>query len=168
MASFSWDQRIQRVETLLHQYAFVQDVLKFTREVLRFQQEVYRWVEQKLGLEVFAFQTSVRRLLSERWGVFGGEESERPLRSDFLDVHLPVFFPLFAEYLDLIRRVGPPTLAAVAYQLQVELTAEEARQVLQAYWRHETLSTGRGETEEEQRVLAFLAKLFLQPYAEFL
>lgn len=172
MASFSWEQRIQRVETLFQRYEFARDVLSFTREVLRFQQEVYRRIEQKLGAEVFAFQTSVRQLLSDRWGIFVWEGNERPLRGDFLDVHLPAFFPLFDAYLDLIRQVGPPTLAAVADQLRTDLTAEEARQVLQAYWRHEALPTELAETEEEstqlQAVLAFLAKPFLQPYAEFL
>jgi len=172
MAAFSWEQRIHRVETLLQQYAFARDVLNFTREVLRFQQEAYRLVEQKLGPNVFTFQTSVRRLLSERWGILVWEEGERPLRSDFLDVHLPAFFPLFPEFLDRVRRVGPAALAAVADQVRTGLTDEEARQVLRAYWRHEALPTGLAETEEEstalRAVLALLAKLFLQPYAEFL
>ncbi len=172
MPAVSWEQKILRAETLLQRYPFAHDVLNFTREVLRFQQEVYRSVEQKLGPEVFAFQTSVRRLLSKRWGILVWEDDERPLRSDFLDVHLPVLFPHFSDFLDRIGQVGPATLAAVAARLRTELTAEAVCRVLQAYWRHEALPTGLAETEEEsaplQAVLAFLAKLFLQPYAEFL
>jgi len=172
MGAFSWTQRIQRAEILLERYEYARDVLNFTREVLQFQKDVYDFVDQRLGPEVFASPTSVRQLLSERWGIFVYDDTERPLRSDFLDTHLPMLFPHFFEFLDRIRRVGPPTLAAVVDQLRNELTAEAVGRVLQAYWRHEALPTELAETEEDasqlQTVLAFLAKLFLQPYAECL
>jgi len=132
-----WPQRINRAEQLAKQYSSVAEILGFYAKIARFQEDFYR------RLETAADRPSKGALAEHS---FGPPESPEILAS-------------FGPFLSVVEKQGPARLAALARNLQ-QSSPESWSELLDASW--STTESSSDEPPEE-----FLARAFLQPYAEF-
>lgn len=141
--------RIQRAELLASRYSFAAEILGFYKHVAVFQQEFY---EQ----------------LPKRWGKRAVAPANGDLRSS---LNVPVLIEPFGDFLGVVERRGPEPLAAQARQLRVQGATRWA-EALEEFWKTGLLESsaeaGRAETSTSSRLQEFLARAFLQPYAEFI
>lgn len=133
-----WQQRIQRAEHLAKQYSFAAEILGFYAKIARFQEDFYG------RLEAAAEGLSK---VSSREQSFGPPESPELLAS-------------FRPFLSLVEKLGPARLAALARDLQ-QSSPESWSELLDTSW--SATESASDEPPEE-----FLARAFLQPYAEFI
>ncbi len=132
-----WQQRIKRAENLARQYPFAAEILGFYATIARFQEEFYG------RLEAAAERPST---------VSSGGQSFSPPES-------PELHASFGPFLSLVEKLGPARLAALARELR-QSSPESWSELLDASWSATEFSSD--EPPEE-----FLARAFLQPYAEF-
>jgi FdhE protein len=132
--------RLDRAEALAARYAFASEILDFYRHVARFQKEFH---DQ----------------LPEIWGKQPVAPANGDLRAQF---NSRVLLEPFAGFLSLIETKAPAPLAAESRQLK---TRGETgwRGVLTKFWK-----AGLREATSEEPLQEFLARAFLQPYAEFI
>ena len=135
-----YDGRIRRAERLATLHPFTQEVLTFYKQVAQFQKSLYA------------------RTLS------GG-------RSPDVDKNLPALgqelrveglLPRFQEFLQLVAKNAPVTLAESARQLSTQ-TSEARTGILRDYW-----ATSGRDDRPNAAFDQFLPRAFLQPYAEHL
>jgi FdhE protein len=134
-----YDARIRRAERLSSEHTFAAEFLDFYKHVA-------------------AFQKTLRANIAAASGVKSGSAPAAELR-DPLD--LTVLLPHFRGFLSLIEQHAPPALGKSAHQMSL-LPSDSWVASLEAYWEH------AGKYDQQVGALAqFLARAFLQPYAEF-
>jgi formate dehydrogenase accessory protein FdhE len=134
-----YDARIRRAERLSAQHSFAAEFLDFYKRIA-------------------AFQKAHRANIAASSGVKSNGPSAAGLR-DPLD--LTVLLPHFRGFLSTIEQHAPPALGKAANQMSL-LPSDSWIGSLQAYWEH------AGKYDQQVGAFAqFLARAFLQPYAEF-
>lgn len=134
-----YDARIGRAERLAAQYLFASEFLDFYKRVA-------------------AFQKSLRGNIASSAGTKSSSVSAAELRAP---LDLTVLLPYFRGYLSSIEQHAPAALAKSAYQMSL-LPSDSWIASLEAYWQH------AGKYDQQIGAFAqFLARAFLQPYAEF-
>ncbi len=134
-----YDARIRRAERLSSEHTFAAEFLDFYKRVA-------------------AFQKTLRANIAASSGAKSRSAPAAELR-DPLD--LSVLLPHFRGFLSTIEQHAPPALAKSAHQMSL-LPSDSWLTSLEAYWEH------AGKYDQQVGALAqFLARAFLQPYAEF-
>ncbi len=140
--------RIARAELLSTRHPYATEVLTFYSRIATFQKELNDSLSKLWGKQTIAPEN----------GILRGE------------INLPILVESFAKFLSLIVAHAPRLLAAEADYLKAEGTNAWAS-TLEAFWK-----TGRAEWNESENsdperapdpLKEFLARAFLQPYAEF-
>jgi FdhE protein len=132
-----WRERIERATTLAQQYPFASEILNFYAQVADFQADLYERVE-KLSSEE-KVKTSV------------SQASGPPELSELMAGFVP--------FLNMVERNGPKNLVAAASELKAE-SRDVHREFLNNFWDSSTSPDAAPSHN-------FLARAFLQPYAEF-
>jgi len=134
-----YDARIRRAERLSAQHMFAAEFLDFYKQIA-------------------AFQKTLRATIAASSRAKSGSAPAAAIR----DPHdLTVLLPHFRGFLSLIEQHGPSALAESAHQMSL-LPSDSWMASLQAYWEH------GGKYDQQVGAFAqFLARAFLQPYAEF-
>jgi FdhE protein len=134
-----YDARIRRAERLSSQHSFAAEFLDFYGHVATFQKKLRANIASSSGMK------SSSALAAELPG---------PL-------DLTVLLPHFRGFLSLIERHAPPALQESAHQMSL-LPPDSWVASLEAYWEH------AGRYDQQVGAFAqFLARAFLEPYAEF-
>jgi formate dehydrogenase accessory protein FdhE len=134
-----YDARIRRAERLSAQHSFAAEFLDFYKHVA-------------------AFQKTLRANIAASGGVKSSSALAARLR-DPLD--FTVLLPPFRGFLSTIEQHAPAALAKAAHQMSL-LPSDSWMASLEAYWEH------AGKYDQQVGAFAqFLARAFLQPYAEF-
>jgi formate dehydrogenase accessory protein FdhE len=134
-----YDARIRRAERLAAQHFFASEFLDFYKQVA-------------------AFQKSLRASIAAP-GAMKTSGTPAPELSAPLD--LTVLLPHFRGFLSTIEQHAPPALAKSARQMSL-LPSDSWIASLEAYWQL------AGKYDQQVGAFAqFLARAFLQPYAEF-
>jgi FdhE protein len=135
-----WDARIRRASQLAAEHPFAAEALKFYERLTRYQKSLHSEIEAACGTP------KVRRM--------GGS-----LRSEF-DVFL--LLPKFGAFLSSIEEVAPAPLAQATKTLRGDGSGRW-QEVLRQFWESDLKLTGDLPSSE-----SLIARLFLQPYAEYL
>lgn len=134
-----YDARIRRAEGLSAQHLFASEFLNFYKHVA-------------------AFQRSLRANVASSDGTHSSSTPPAEIR-DPLD--LTVLLPHFCGFLSSIEQHAPAALRKAARQMSL-LPSDSWIAGLEAYWEH------AGKYDQQIGAFAqFLARAFLQPYAEF-
>jgi FdhE protein len=131
--------RMERAEYLSAHHPFAAKILDFYGHVARFQKDCHE-------------------NLPKLWGKHPVAPANGGLRSE---LNLAVVLKSFGKFLSLIETEAPGPLAAQARQLRMQGETRWA-ELLEEYWKEGLLESSSLEQMEE-----FLARAFLQPYAEF-
>jgi formate dehydrogenase accessory protein FdhE len=144
-----WGPRIERARKLSADYPFAAEILQFYIRILSFQKDQYARIESVCGT------TRKARLGAS-------------LRNE---LDLMLLLPSFPSFLNLLKQNAPAPLAAAARELSIQGTQASA-ELLTSWWSQPLGSAkATGETNagffqnEGQR---FCARVFLEPYAEYL
>jgi formate dehydrogenase accessory protein FdhE len=134
-----YDARIRRADRLSAQHAFAAEFLDFYKRVAMFQEALRANIASSSAPKSKgAFAAGLR---------------------DPLD--FTVLLPHFRGFLSTIEQHAPPALAKAAHQMSL-LPSDSWMASLEAYWEH------AGKYDQQVGAFAqFLARAFLQPYAEF-
>jgi formate dehydrogenase accessory protein FdhE len=134
-----YDARIHRAERLAAQHFFATEFLDFYKHIA-------------------AFQKTLRLNIAATGNLKSSRSSSADLRSP---LDLTVLLPHFRGFLSTIERRAPAALATSAHQMSL-LPSDSWIAGLEAYWQH------GGKYDQQVGAFAqFLARAFLQPYAEF-
>jgi formate dehydrogenase accessory protein FdhE len=134
-----YDARIRRAERLSAQHSFASEFLNFYKHITAFQKSLHVTIASSSG----AKSTNAPAV-----------ELRAPL--DFTSL-----LPHFRGYLSTIEQHAPAALAKAAHQMSL-LPSDSWIASLEAYWQH------AGKYDQQVGAFAqFLARAFLQPYAEF-
>src|SRR5229473_1932879 len=134
-----YDARIRRAGRLSSEHAFAAEFLDFYKHIA-------------------AFQKTLRANIAASSGVKSSSALSAELR-DPLD--LTVLLPHFRGFLSTIEQHAPAALRKAAHQMAL-LPSDSWIESLEAYWEH------AGKYDQQVGAFAqFLARAFLQPYAEF-
>jgi formate dehydrogenase maturation protein FdhE len=140
--------RIARAELLSLRHPFASEVLSFYGSVASFQKELYD------SLPIF-------------WGKQPVAPPKGSLRSE---INLPILVKPFAAFLSIIEAQAPRPLAAQAEYLKDQGTTAWAA-TLETFWKAGLAEWPDGENPDAENapdpLKEFLARAFLQPYAEF-
>jgi FdhE protein len=136
----NYKARIERAELLVQRHPSARQVLEFFVPIAKFQKE---------------FMEQLPKLLGKRAVVpaSGNVRTELPVSA---------LAASFRKFLSLIESDGPAPLSAHAKQFREHGEAEQAK-ALTEFWK-----TGLQEADAADPLTEFLARAFLQPYAEFL
>src|SRR6266446_3292145 len=134
-----YDGRIRRAERLATQHAFAAEFLNFYRRV-----------------------AAVQKTLRASIAASNGAKSRGALSAELRDpLDLTVLLPHFRGFLSTIEQHAPAALRNAAHQMAL-LPSDSWIASLEAYWEH------AGNFDQQVGAFAqFLARAFLQPYAEF-
>jgi len=132
--------RIERAELLAERFSSAKQILVFYGHIARFQKEFYEQLPKVWGKKAVA--------------PVGGN-----LRAE---LNLPILLEPFGKLLSVIEAEGPGPLSAHARQVRSG-GQDKWEGILKDFWK-----TGLLEPTEAERLTEFLARAFLQPYAEFL
>jgi len=134
-----YDARIRRAERLAAQHFFASEFLDFYKHIA-------------------AFQKILRANIASPSGAKSHSASSVELRAP---LDLTVLLPHFRGFLSTIEQHAPPALARSAHQMSL-LPSDSWIASLEAYWQL------AGNYDQQVGAFAqFLARAFLQPYAEF-
>jgi formate dehydrogenase accessory protein FdhE len=134
-----YDARIRRAERLSSQHSFAAEFLDFYKHVAAFQKTLRANIASSSAVK------SSRALAIELRGA----------------LDLTVLLPHFRGFLSLIEQHAPPALRKSAHQMSL-LPLDSWVASLEAYWEH------AGKYDQQVGAFAqFLARAFLEPYAEF-
>ena len=136
---YEYDARMRRAERLSAQHTFAAEFLDFYKHIA-------------------AFQKTLRASIAASSGIRSSGTPAAQLR-DPLD--FKVLLPHFRGFLSTIERHAPATLGNAASEMSL-LPSDSWMASLEAYWEH------AGKYDQQVGAFAqFLARAFLQPYAEF-
>jgi len=139
LVSSEYDARIRRAERLAAQHFFASEFLDFYKHIA-------------------AFQKTLRANIAASSGVKSSSAPPTELRDP---LELAVLLPHFRGYLSIIEKHAPSALAESARQMSL-LPSDSWIASLEAHWEH------AGKYDQQIGAFAqFLARAFLQPYAEF-
>ncbi len=134
-----YDTRIRRAERLAAQYLFASEFLDFYKHIA-------------------AFQKTLRASIAASGATKSSGTPAAELRAP---LDLTVLLPHFRGFLSAIEQHAPPALAKSAHQMSL-LPSDSWIASLEAYWQH------AGKYDQQVGAFAqFLARAFLQPYAEY-
>ena len=134
-----YDARMRRAERLSAEHLFATEFLDFYKHIA-------------------AFQKTLQVNLAGSSTVKSGRASVAGLRDPF---DRTVLLPHFRGFLSLIEQHAPPALGKCAQQMSL-LPSDSWIAHLEAFWEH------AGKYDQQVGALAqFLARAFLEPYAEF-
>jgi formate dehydrogenase accessory protein FdhE len=134
-----YDARIRRAGRLSSEHAFAAEVLDFYKHIA-------------------AFQKTLRANIAASSGVKSASAFAAELRAP---LDLTVLLPHFRGFLSTVEQHAPPALGKAAHQMSL-LPSDSWMASLEAYWEH------AGKYDQQIGAFAqFLARAFLQPYAEF-
>jgi formate dehydrogenase accessory protein FdhE len=134
-----YDARLRRAAHLSTQHAFAAEFLNFYKHV-------------------GAFQKTLRANIAASSGAKSRDALAADLRSP---LDLTVLLPHFRGFLSAIEQNAPPALKKAAHEMAM-LPSDSWIASLEAYWQH------GGKYDQQVGAFAqFLARAFLQPYAEF-
>jgi formate dehydrogenase accessory protein FdhE len=134
-----YDARIRRADRLAAQYLFASEFLDFYKRIA-------------------TFQKTLRANLAASSEAKSSRGHAADLRAP---LDLSVLLPHFRGFLSTIEQHAPPALAKAAQQMSL-LSSDSWIAGLAAYWQH------AGKYDQQVGAFAqFLARAFLQPYAEF-
>jgi formate dehydrogenase accessory protein FdhE len=135
-----YDGRLRRAERLATLHPFTKEVLAFYKQIAEFQKSLYA------------------RIIS------GGKprEVDKNLPALRQELKIEGLLPHFQEFLQLVAKNAPVTLAESAKQLSTQSPAAWAG-ILQDYW-----ATSGRDDRPNAAFDQFLSRAFLQPYAEHL
>ena len=134
-----YDAQMRRAERLSAEHSFATEFLKFYKHIA-------------------SFQKTLRANLAASSAVKSSSASVAGLRDPF---DRTVLLPHFRGFLSLIEQHAPPALRESAHQMSL-LASDSWIAHLEAYWEH------AGKYDQQVGALAqFLARAFLEPYAEF-
>jgi FdhE protein len=136
---FNYRSRIERADLLAQRLSFAQQVLWFYGQVAQFQKEFY---EQ----------------LPKLWGKRPVVPAGGNLRSE---LNLDILLAAFGRFLSVIESYGPGPLSAQSRQVRLQGETAWAN-ALTEFWK-----VGMMEPAVSEPLTEFLARAFLQPYAEF-
>jgi FdhE protein len=139
-AKINYRSRIERAEWLAHRYTFAQEILSFYGHIAQVQKERY----EKLS-RLSRIQTVVPDAANPRFGL-----------------NVTVLLEPFAAFLTVIAAKAPAALAAHAREWSSRNKAEWS-QTLTEFWK-KSMTTASGADPFTE----FLARAFLQPYAEYI
>jgi FdhE protein len=135
-----YNDRVRRAERLATLHPFTQEVLAFYKEIAEFQKSLHA------------------QMLSGR-AARGVDKNLPALRQE---LNIEGLLPHFQEFLRLVAKKAPVTLAESANQLATQ-PSESWAGILQDYW------ATRGRDDRPNAAFdQFLPRAFLQPYAEHL
>ena len=134
-----YDARIRRADRLSSEYSFASEFLNFYKHVA-------------------AFQKTLRPSIASSSGMKASGTPAAEIR-DSLD--LTVLLPHFRGFLSVIEQHAPAALRESARQMSL-LPTDSWIASLEAYWEH-----GGKYDQQIGSFAQFLARAFLQPYAEF-
>jgi formate dehydrogenase maturation protein FdhE len=150
MIPANWDRRIQRATELTSTYPFAAEGLQFYAGAATFQKGLYEKIQKALA------------------------DSPRPSADRSLKDELDLFLllPSFPEFLSLIQRIAPRSLAQSAIGLEQKGTSGWQHAIEDFWYRDPEAFAlqggnqfGNGDRTFSERLLAWI---FLQPYAEYL
>jgi formate dehydrogenase accessory protein FdhE len=135
-----YDGRLRRAERLATLHPFTKEVLAFYKQIAEFQKSLYA------------------RIIS------GGKprEVDKTLPALRQELKIEGLLPHFQEFLQLVAKNAPVTLAESAKQLSTQ-SPEAWAGILQDYW-----ATSGRDDRPNAAFDQFLSRAFLQPYAEHL
>src|SRR5712692_8562794 len=134
-----YDARIRRAGRLSSEHAFAAEFLDFYKHVAAFQRTLHANIAASSGVK-------------SRGALAAG------LRAP---LDLTVLLPHFRGFLSSVEQHAPPALGKAAHQMSL-LPSDSWIASLEAYWQH------AGKYDQQTGAFAqFLARAFLQPYAEF-
>lgn len=139
----NYNSRILRAEALASRYEFAKEVLSFYARIA-------------------AFQKQFSEQLPKLWGRQPVVPTDGNLRPQ---LNLPILVEPFRSFLSLIESRGPGPLAAEARTVAYGSTDRYA-ELLEEFWER-GMQQGP-ESEGADPLGKFLARAFLQPYAEFI
>jgi formate dehydrogenase accessory protein FdhE len=140
MSARQWDARIERAHELEAKYPFAAEGLRFYQRVAASQKSLYDH-------------------LASRFGMARKPREPRALRHEFdLAIVLPHAIPFFAA----LAECAPSSLAQRARELR-DQTENQRRELLTRFWTEESAAPAALLPPD-----ALLARLFLQPCAEYL
>lgn len=142
-----YEARIRRCEFLASKYPFAAEVLTFYRQLAAFQKSLYAKLPRILATRMQAGPLA-------------------PFPSQF---NPEIFLPDFPELLSSLEEAGPVPVKEAAREIAKQNSAEWAR-LLNDFWTFERRASGTepAENAPAERLKHFIARAFLQPYAEFL
>jgi FdhE protein len=135
-----YDGRIRRAERLAALHPFAQEVLTFYKRIAE-------------------FQKSLHTQMSSGRAARGVDKNLPALRQE---LNIEGLLPHFQEFLKLVAKTAPVTLAESANQLSTQ-PSESWASILQDYW-----ATSGRDDRPNATFDQFLPRAFLQPYAEHL
>ena len=134
-----YDARIRRAERLAAQHFFASEFLDFYKHIAAFQKSLRASIAASSGAKL---------------------QSTAPVEMH-APLDLTVLLPHFRGFLSTLEQHAPPALAKSAQQMSL-LPSDSWIASLEAYWQH------AGKYDQQVGAFAqFLARAFLQPYAEF-
>ena len=134
-----YDTRMRRAGRLSSQHSFAAEFLDFYTHIA-------------------AFQKALRANIAASSGLKSRSTPAVDLRDP---IDLTVLLPHFRGFLSTIEQHAPPALGQAAHQMSL-LPSDSWVASLEAYWEH------AGKYDQQVGAFAqFLARAFLQPYAEF-
>jgi len=153
MNSGKWERRIHRATELTALYPFAAEGLGFYTRVATFQRSMYADFQQSALEEP---KVSSLGCLPDEW-------------------NLVQLQPQFPQLLSLIERIAPPPLAQAAASLRTKSSGEWQR-VIKHFCQYELAMPDGSEADrewgddgsEDLPAERLLARIFLQPYAEYL
>jgi len=143
----NYRSRMERAELLSGRSEFAaKEILSFYGELAKFQKEYYEG-------------------LPKAWGKRAVVPTGGDLRSE---LHLDVVLGAFGKLLDVVEQHGPGALTNAARAMRAKGCARQG-QILQEFWKTGLLEREELNTDEGMRKSLgfFLARVMLQPYAEF-
>jgi FdhE protein len=135
----NWQARIDRAERLSSQYEFAREILQFYASVASFQKSLHMNIASS----------------TDQVSLGGFEAGARGA------IELSVLFPHYRGFLSLIEQKAPIALSNAAGEV-ASLSLDSWGRELEEYWRH-----GGIDDPPNGSFAQFLARAFLQPYAEF-
>src|SRR5437660_4845531 len=137
-AGTEYDARLRRAARLSSEYSFASEFLNFYKHVA-------------------AFQKTLRPCIASSSGMKSGGPRAAEIRAP---LDLTVLLPHFRGFLSTIEQHAPAALGKAAHQMSL-LPSDSWIASLEAYWQH------GGKYDQQVGAFAqFLARAFLQPYAE--
>jgi len=139
----NYNSRILRAETLASRYEFAKEVLDFYARIA-------------------AFQKQLSEKLPKLWGRHPVAPADGSLRGS---LNLAILTHPFEQFLDVIETYGPGPLAGHAHECSQSSEATWA-EMLERFWQSGMQQPVDGDSADP--LGEFLARAFLQPYAEFI
>ncbi|HTP68453.1 MAG TPA: formate dehydrogenase accessory protein FdhE [Dongiaceae bacterium] len=141
----NYNSRILRAESLASSYAFAKEILQFY-------------------MRIAAFQKQFSEELPKIWGRHAVAPADGNLRGP---LNAPILMRPFGQFLGVIEKYGPGPLAKHAHECLQKSEAVWA-ELLDKFWQSGMQQPPEADANGADPLNEFVARAFLQPYAEFI